>query len=201
MVAGAVLLAAGSGVRFGGKKQDVIFHGFSVWHYPYEVLSKFIDREHLVVVGKDIPGGDTRTLSVSIGLASLPDDTSRVIIAEAARPLVTPEQIAVLLNETHDSVSFVKPLVNTVVYRNGAYMNREDLYELLTPQAFDFPKLKYAYAHRSSDTFTDETRIMYEVHGIKPFFIETGQNLFKLTYQEDIAILESLYQHQKECIS
>ena len=201
MVAGAILLAAGSGVRFGGRKQDLIFHNAPVWRYPYDVLSRFIDREHSIVVGKDLPGGETRTLSVSIGLQTLPDDTERVIIAEAARPLVTSEQIKILLDDTHDSVSFVKPLVNTVIYRNGNYLNREELYELLTPQAFDFQKLKYAYSHRNSDNFTDETRIMYEVLGIKPFFIETGQNLFKLTYQEDIAVLESLYQRQKECIS
>ena len=201
MVAGAVLLAAGNGTRFGAKKQDILFHNKPVWSYPYEVLCRFIDRKHLIVVGKDIAGGDTRTLSVSIGLANLPEDTSRVIIVEAARPLVTPAQIETLLNDKHDSVSFVKPLVNTVVYRNGAYLNREELYELLTPQAFDFPKLKYAYTHRNSDNFTDETRIMYEVHGIMPFFIETGQNLFKLTYQEDVSVLESLYQRQKERLS
>ena len=200
MVAGAIILAAGSGVRFGGKKQDINFHGVPVWQYSYQVLSKFIDRKHLVIVGKDMSGGKTRTLSVSIGLANLPDDTTRVIIAEAARPLVNHGQIETLLNDCHDSVSFVKPLVNTVIYRNGTFLNREELYELLTPQAFDFPKLKYAYANRSSDDFTDETRIMYEVLGIKPFFIETGQNLFKITYQEDIAVLESLYQRQKECM-
>ena len=198
MNAGAILLAAGSGVRFGGKKQDVEFHGQPLWKYSYEVLCNLFDSERIIVVGKDIPGGATRTLSVEAGINNLPDDTGRVVIAEAARPLVTPEQINILLNDCHESVSFVKPLVNTVIFRNGNYLNREELYELLTPQAFDFKKLKYAYAHRSSDNFTDETRIMYEVHGIKPFFIETGQNLFKLTYQEDIAVLESLYQRQKE---
>ena len=198
MRAGAVLLAAGSGVRFGGRKQDMVFHGLPVWRYAYDVLSSFVERRHLVVVGQDMPGGDTRTLSVSIGLAYLPSDTERVIIAEAARPFVLPEQIDVLLKDAHDSVSFVKPLVNTVIFRNGTYINRQELYELLTPQAFSFPLLKYAYDHRPSDDFTDETRIMYEVHGIKPFFIETGQNLFKLTYREDLAVLEALYQQRKE---
>ncbi|MBQ7220597.1 MAG: 2-C-methyl-D-erythritol 4-phosphate cytidylyltransferase [Synergistaceae bacterium] len=201
MITGAILLAAGSGVRFGGKKQDLIFHGSPLWRYAYNILNKFIDSTHLVAVGQDILGGETRTLSVSIGLANLPDDTERVIIAEAARPFVLPEQVDKLIKDNHDSASFVKPLVNTVIFRDGSYIDREHLYELLTPQAFSFPKLRYAYSHRSSDNFTDETRIMYEVLGIKPFFIETGQNLFKLTYQEDIAVLESLYQHYKERIS
>lgn len=193
MITGALLLAAGSGTRFGSRKQDIIFHDKVLWRYAYDVLTSLIDREKIIVVGKDIPGGETRTESVNAGLMSLPQNLERVIIAEAARPFVTSQQIQILMNDTHDSVSFVKPLVNTVIYKNGDYINRSDLYDLLTPQAFNFKKLKQAYENRSSNNFTDDTRIMYEFHGIKPFFIETGQNLFKLTYKEDIAILESLY--------
>lgn len=52
--------------------------------------------------------------------------------------MVTKEQIQQLLEDDHSSVSFVRPLVNAVIYRNGTYINREDLYELLTPQAVDY---------------------------------------------------------------
>ena len=45
---------------------------------------------------------------------------------------------------------------------------------------------------------TDETRVMFEYHGIRPHFIETGNNLFKVTYPGDLDIIESIYQAQKE---
>ncbi len=194
---GAIILAGGRGERFNGAKQDVEFHGKALWRYPFDLVSQFVKRESIVVVGKDCKGGKTRSKSVMQGLARLSEDTERVIILEAVRPMVTPEQIQVLLEDTHPSTTFVMPLVNTVVWRNGEYINRYDLYELLTPQAFDCRMLKDAYESGKFKDMTDETRVMFEYHGIKPFFIETGQNLFKVTYRRDIPVLESIYQMQR----
>ena len=194
---GAIILAAGKGERFQGKKQDIEFHGKPIWRYAYDLSRQIIPENYIVIVGRDIKGGTYRSESVINGLRALPSDTKRVIILEAARPLVTLEQISILLNNDHASVSFVMPLVNTVVKRDGTYLNRDELYELLTPQAFDYKLLKEAYLNGKFTDMTDETRVMYEYHGIKPFFIETGQNLFKLTYKRDIPILESIYQMQR----
>lgn len=195
---GAVILAAGRGARFHGTKQDVIFHGKPLWRWPFDLLCELVDKENIVIVGKDVAGGDTRTESVKIGLHAIAKNTERVVIVEAARPLVTQEQLQLLLTETKPSVSFVMPLVNTVVGRDGRYFNRQDMYELLTPQAFSYPLLCEAYDHGDFADMTDETRVMYEYHGIRPYFIETGQNLFKVTYPRDLAILESIYQLGKE---
>ena len=89
----AILLAAGKGTRYHGTKQDVIFHGKALWKYAYEVAIEVVGAENVIAVGKDIQGGETRTISVLNGLESLPDDTDRVIIIEAARPMVTKKQI------------------------------------------------------------------------------------------------------------
>lgn len=198
MVCSAILLSAGKGSRYKGTKQDVLFHGKQLWRYAYEAALEVVDREHIVAVGKDIPGGETRTGSVMQGLLSLPADTERVIILEAARPMVTVAQIRELLDDEHPSTTFVRPLVNTVVYRDGRYINREDLYDMLTPQAFDYPLLLEAYRSGRFTDMTDETRIMFEYHGIQPHFIETGSNLFKVTYMGDLDIIESIYQMQLE---
>ena len=40
---------------------------------------------------------------------------------------------------------------------------------------------------------TDETRVMYEFHGIRAHFIETETNLYKVTYPGDLDIIESIY--------
>lgn len=72
------------------------------------------------------------------------------------------------------------------------FLNREELYELLVPQAFDFQLLKTALDSGKFKNMTDETRVMFEYHGIKPHFIETTENLIKVTYQRDLPIIESL---------
>lgn len=195
---GAILLAAGSGTRYHAKKQDIMFHDKPLWRYAYETALSVVGKDNIVVVGKDIKGGETRTESVKIGLAELPKNVNRVIIVEAARPMVTKEQIEELLNDTHPSSTFVRPLVNTPIYRDGTYINRNEMYDLLTPQAFDRKMLHEAYQNGRFENMTDETRVMFEYYGIKPHFIETESNLFKVTYPGDLDILESIYRNLEE---
>lgn len=193
---GAILLAAGRGTRYHGKKQDMIFHGKPIWKYAYDTALSVVGEQSIVAVGKDIPGGETRTGSVMNGLKALPKEVDRVILVEAARPMVTREQILQLLEDPYPSSSFVRPLVNTVIYRDGTYINRGDLYDLLTPQAFDRKMLEEAYQSGRFNDMTDETRVMFEFHGVKPHFIETESNLFKITYPGDLDIIESIYKAQ-----
>lgn len=195
---GAILLAAGQGSRYHGKKQDIEFHGKPLWHYAYETVLEVVSEGNIVAVGKDIPGGTTRTESVMNGLEALPQEIDRVIIVEAARPMVTKEQVAQLLSDPYPSSTFVRPLVNTVIFRDGTYINRNELYDLLTPQAFDKDMLLEAYRSGRFDDMTDETRVMFEYHGVKPHFIETESNLFKITYPGDLEIIESIYKMQIE---
>lgn len=195
---GAILLAAGQGSRFHGKKQDLLFHGKPIWRYAYETALAVVGEGKIVAVGKDIPGGGTRTGSVVNGLNALPKEVDRVIIVEAARPMVTKDQVLELLNDPYPSSTFVRPLVNTVMYRDGTYINRNELYDLLTPQAFDKNMLLEAYLSNRFNDMTDETRVMFEFHGVKPHFIETGSNLFKITYPGDLEIIESIYKIQIE---
>lgn len=194
----AILLAAGKGARYKEAKQDVIFHEKALWRYAYETALEVVGENNIVAVGKDIPGGETRTGSVLNGLEALPENTSRVVIVEAARPMVTKNQILQLLNDQHPSVSYVRPLVNTVIYRDGTYINREELYDLLTPQAFDYKLLLDAYRSGKFNDMTDDTRAMFEYYGIRPHFIETNTNLFKVTYPGDLDIIELIYSNQKK---
>lgn len=196
MKTGIVILAGGKGTRFGGKKQDMIFHGKPLWKHVYDTAATVSDN--IVVVGRDIPAGNTRSGSVINGLNALPDDTDMVLLAEAARPLVTSRQMIELLKDEYPSKSFVMPLVNTVIGRDGTYYDRNKMYDLLVPQSFDYSLLKKAYMTGKYSDMTDETKVMFEEYGIKPKLIETSQNLFKVTYQRDIGVIEILYQFMKE---
>ena len=199
----AIILAGGSGERFGKKKQFIEFAGKTLWRHVYDKTLKVMPKENVVVVGVDIEGGKTRSFSIINGLKYFYKKNSeynKVIILEAARPLVTEQQIKILIKETDKSATYIMPLVNTVIKRNGTFCNREDYYDLLTPQCFDYKMLYAAYNVEKDWNLTDETRLMYETYGIKPKFIEGGQNLIKLTYKKDLPILEHLLKMQEECI-
>lgn len=188
----AIILAGGQGERFHGRKQFTPLCGKPMWEYPYTEVVSILGAERVKVVGVDIAGGKTRTQSVINGLGAVSKDTDRILIIEAARPLVTADDLWKLILDEHPSTTFVRPLVNTVVFRDGRYLNRNELYELLTPQAFDYPMLQTALDSGTFTDMTDETRVMFEYYGIQPHFIETTSPLFKVTYPEDIYIVENM---------
>lgn len=194
---GAIVLAGGKGERFRGQKQFVCLNGVPLWKIVRDKAEEVLGGQNIVVVGVDVTGGKTRTQSVINGMRALQPETTRVIILEAARPLVRPAQIRELLCAEEPSVSFVMPLVNTVIRRTGDYLNRDDLYELLTPQAFDYRRLMQALDSGRFTDMTDETRIMYEYWNAPPRLIETTENLIKVTYQRDIPIIERLMEEEK----
>lgn len=194
---GAVVLAGGNGRRFGSKKQFIIFNGKELWMHVYDKLLQLLPKNSIIVVGVDVQGGKTRSESVMNGLAHISPDTDKVLLVEAARPLVTIKQLQQLIDCSAKSISFVQPLVNTVIGRDGSYYNRGDMWDLLTPQAFDYKMLKKAYDSGRFGDMTDETRVMFEYYGLKPTFIETTSNLVKITYKKDIPILEDIYDRQQ----
>lgn len=195
---GAVILAGGKGNRFKKRKQFELIEGIEMWKYVYDKAIQVVDKNHVVVVGVDVAGGETRSNSVAIGLEALQDDCQRVIILEAARPLVTVEQIKKLLEDKSKSTTYAMPLVNTVIGRDGTYYNRDNFYNLLTPQAFDFQMLRNAYRTGKYIDTTDETIVMSEEYGISPHFILEGENLIKVTYQRDMAVVRQLLKQQEE---
>lgn len=195
----AIILAAGKGERFGRKKQFIEFHGKTLVAHVFDKVKCLLPEDDIVRVGVDIDGGCTRSQSVINGLKYFQDQSDvieKVIVLEAARPLVTIEQINRLLTHPGKSVTYVLPLINTVIKRDGTYTNRDEYYDLLTPQAFDYNLLFRAYELGQDWDLTDETRLMWETYQIKPSFIVEGQNLVKLTYVRDLSIIENLYNLQ-----
>ena len=170
--------------------------GKALWEHVYDKALKILPKENIVVVGVDVEGGKTRSYSVINGLNYFKiknRDYKKVIILEVARPLVRTEQIEFLLKNTQKSSTYIMPLVNTIIKRDGTYCNRNEYYDLLTPQCFDFQLLYDAYNKNIDWDMTDETRLMYETYGIKPEFFLGGENLVKLTYKKDLPVIENIY--------
>ncbi len=195
MKAAALILAGGKGTRFGMQKQFLEIKGKQLWMHVRDKIARFVDEDDIVVVGVDVEGGLTRSGSVINGLKYLEKkgkDYDRLIILEAARPLITDEQIGRILADENPSCTFALPLTSTVVKRDGTYLDRDELCKLSTPAAFDYTLFARAYLSGKYLDLTDDTRVMYEHYGIKPHFLEGAENLLKVTYHSDLAILEML---------
>ena len=191
----AIILAGGKAQRYKKKKQFEKIDNKELWKIVYD---KVVDEVvEVIVVGVDIEGGATRTGSVKNGLNSLSDKSERVIILESARPFVTKEQIIQLLYDDYPSCSFSMPMVETILINKNEYIDRNKCLSFQTPQAFDTKLLKQAYATGNYNDVTDETRVMYEIHGIAPKMLLGGKNLMKVTYPGDIAILHHIINNNK----
>ena len=99
---GAVILAGGMGTRFHGQKQFFRLWGKELWRHVYDKMCQLIPKEQIVVVGVDVTGGETRSRSVMIGLDLL-KPCSKVLLVEAARPLVTVDQLQALTKGSGES--------------------------------------------------------------------------------------------------
>lgn len=194
----AIILAGGSGTRFGGdtRKQFLMFHGKELWRHIYDTVTSVLPKENVVVVGIDIPGGKTRSGSVKNGLDWVNEKgcCRRVVCLEAARALVTKQQIRQIVESDSPSCCFVNPVVDTVILTDKTYLVRSECRHLVSPQAFDFKLLYQAYEDCDlSEMRTDETRLMNDTYGIKPEFLEGADNLYKVTFPKDIAVLEAIW--------
>lgn len=168
MKTSAVIVAAGSSIRFGGPlpKQFVTVAGrpMLAWTLDRFERAKSIDEIVLVVaedqilftgekvinryeytkVTRVIPGGARRQESVLKGLESLPVSTKLVAIHDGARPLVSPDDIdAAVESAGQEKAVILAARVSDTVKRvtDGYVMStqeRSDLWLAQTPQVFEY---------------------------------------------------------------
>lgn len=212
----AIIPAAGSGVRFGGKKQEALLKGISLLDRTVSVFQKTGLFKKIIVVGPFLPpplrgggegegeiivvaGGKTRAESVFNGFQALKaGDDDIVLIHDAARPLVSPGLIKKVIGAAKEkgAVIPVLPLSDTVKKVKGdrieATLDRSGLAGAQTPQGFLVKKLKKAYAKVAlSEIVTDEARLL-ELAGEEVFTVEGEQNNIKITTPEDLRLAEFL---------
>ncbi len=138
---------------------------------------------HLGRPARVVHGGDSRHESVANALAQVPSDAEIVVVHDAVRPLVTPEQIERVIAEARscgaailgipaiDTVKEVKraSLPEDVAFITGT-IPRERIVLAQTPQAFSFRLIQEAFAQAQKDgvTASDEAglieRIGHDVH-------------------------------------
>jgi 2-C-methyl-D-erythritol 4-phosphate cytidylyltransferase len=166
----AVVVAGGSGSRFGGRKQYEMLGDRRVLDWAIDG-ARSVAAGVVVVVpeveatahepGADavVPGGATRSASVRAGLAAVPPDAAIVVVHDAARPLAPValfESVVAAVTAGADGAVPVVPVTDTVKRVRGgavvATVDRSELVTVQTPQAFVASVLRAAHASGADDT-------------------------------------------------
>lgn len=160
----------------------------------------FADYENASFLIADC-GGPTRATSVLNGLNALShqgaDDGDWVLVHDAARCLVTPQQINVLIDTClRDAVGglLALKLPDTLKReqdgRVAQTVDRSDKWLAQTPQMFRLGALRAALL-AAGDAVTDEASAM-EMAGDAPLLVEGSAQNFKVTYPQDFALAEAV---------
>jgi 2-C-methyl-D-erythritol 4-phosphate cytidylyltransferase len=159
----AIVLAAGSGSRFGARKQFAAVGERRLVDLAVEAATEACGRVVLVLPGGAtwdgrpvdhvVPGGVERSSSVRNALAAITDEVGTVVVHQAANPLARPELIGQLLAAVADGAPAAFPglrpadVVRRVEgERAGDVVGRDDLVLVQTPAAFRLEVLRRAHA-------------------------------------------------------
>ncbi len=164
-------------------------------------LEGVVEKYGLKKVVKVITGGETRQESVFNGLAAIDDDTDFVLVHDGVRPLVSLKVIedVVRLCSKWDAVVTAVPVKSTIkkIHKKDLLvektLDREELWEVQTPQAFKKSVLLEAHQRNKSGHPTDDA-MMVEQLGIKVKISPGDYKNIKITTQEDLAIAETFLQ-------
>jgi 2-C-methyl-D-erythritol 4-phosphate cytidylyltransferase/2-C-methyl-D-erythritol 2,4-cyclodiphosphate synthase len=207
----AILVAAGSGSRFGADtpKQFLTIAGKPVIRHAAEALAPHValiqpvgDAEPIdaALAGlahlPTVPGGASRQDSVRAGLEALaPHAPDIVLVHDAARPVIpagTVPNLLAALERAPGAIPAV-PVADTLKRADGdaiaATVPRAGLFRAQTPQAFRFATLLALHRAGTNAPVTDDASLL-EAAGETVLLVAGAEDNIKLTYPEDAVRLE-----------
>ena len=208
----SIVVAAGSGSRFGRAKQYERLGDRRVLDWALSAARAVSEGVVLVVppdsagrreAGADavVPGGSTRSESVRAGLAAVPGEADVVLVHDAARPLASVALFeAVIAAVAEPDCACAIPgvaVANTVKRVKGSAVvetvDRADLIEVQTPQAFSAAALRAA--HADAPEATDDAALI-EAAGGRVVVVPGEPSNLKLTHPEDLLVVRALLEAQ-----
>lgn len=161
-------------------------------HIYTEILNKY-SITHIIY------GGKTRQESVFNALTYLQElSPKHVLIHDAARPFVSNRIISEAINllNQYNAVIPVIAIEDTIKKiandKTILTVNREDLYRVQTPQAFNYQLLYSLHKNKVKKNFTDDASILEEQGSeIKTF--KGSQLNFKITTLDDLTRARKMY--------
>ena len=213
MKVGAIIVAGGSGERFGrGKpKQFLKLKGKAIIDHAVDGIaaSGLVDfivavipagfkdykrNQHIDFIAS---GGKTRQESVFNGLLACPASTEIVIIHDAVRPFIEAAIMRGCLAalKTFQGVVAAVPSVDTLVEVRGSKIvgvpDRDQIFRNQTPQVFRFKDILRAHKKLRSRSFTDDIALAIEA-GFKCGIVKGSDANLKITYPADLIIAERI---------
>jgi len=203
----AVVVAAGSGTRFGARKQYEMLGDRRVLDWAVDAARAVASGVVVVVPeaaaatpepGADVvvAGGATRSASVRAGLAAVPPDTEVVIVHDAARPLASAslfESVVAAVTAGADGAVPGVPVTDTVKRVRGdavvATLDRSELVTVQTPQAFAASVLRAAHASGRDDT---DDAALVEAAGGRVVVVPGDAVNTKLTTPHDLELARAV---------
>lgn len=211
-----VLLAGGQGTRagFGRPKQLAMLGDRPLLRWSLDAFAAHPAVASGVLVANDdvvaaiggLPDawisanpGLERQQSVGNALAALAGwgDDALVLVHDAARPGVTAEVVDRLLAALDDAEAAIPtlPVPDTLVeqaaHLAADVVDRSALARVQTPQAFRLGTLRRAHAEAVEAAATDDAQLVRRL-GLPVAAVDGDARLHKLTYAEDMAILNGL---------
>ena len=213
---GIIIVAAGSGSRFGSElpKQFCMLGDKPVLIHAIERFQSFLPQAHIIVVVSadrlqfwndlkqcyqvsgtaETIGGKTRWGSVRNAISQLPVSTSRIMVHDGARPLVDAKVIERLLDasDNADGALPVLPMTDSLRMATASdeshAVDRSQFFAVQTPQVFRADKLRKAYTLPYSSIMTDDASVM-EAAGFNNIRLcEGSETTLKITRPIDIHI-------------
>ena len=147
-----------------------------------------------------IAGGEHRQDSVQAGLHVLSATAKYVAVHDAARPLITAEQIENVFAQAreHGAASLAEPVTDTLkrvdekLYVRES-IDRKQVYAMQTPQIFARDLLEGAYraVFAKNMQITDEVSALEQV-GHEVVLVSTTDFNFKITFERDLPVADFL---------
>jgi 2-C-methyl-D-erythritol 4-phosphate cytidylyltransferase len=206
VTAWAIVVAGGTGSRFGAPKQFADLGGRPLVAWSLESARQACDGVVLVVPAVApsgpwdadvvVTGGATRSESVRAGLAAVPGEADIIAVHDAARPLTRPALWAAVLDAVAagaDGAVPASPVVDTVkeVGPDGSLvtLDRSRLVAVQTPQAFRADLLRRA--HGAGRDATDDAALV-EAAGGHVVLVEGPPDNVKVTSPIDLILATAL---------
>ena len=216
MKTAAVIVAAGSGSRFGSETpkqfleingKPLIAHAIARFEAAPSVdsivvvlaagrISEF-DTSGFSKVRNVVAGGASRAASVLNGINAIDDGTEVVAVHDGARPLVSVHDIEATIAKAKETgaVCLVAPVTDTIKSIRGgeiaATLDRDKLRRALTPQVFKIEVLKAAFEVADLTAATDECYLVEKL-GHPIAIVEGSPHNIKITLPEDLVFAEAL---------
>ena len=201
-----IVVAAGSGARFGRAKQFLPVGEERLVDTAVRAAARAGDGVVVVLpvgvvwdgppVDATVTGGATRAESVRAGLAAVPAGADIVVVHDAARPLATDALFTAVIDAVRDGADGAVPgiaVADTIKRVDGAQvvetLPRENLVAVQTPQAFRAGALRAA--HRDAAEGTDDAALV-ERDGGKVVIVAGEPANVKITGPDDVAVVEAL---------